>query len=171
MIFNLINRKLFLVGIFTAGFLSLLLSSCGLADESPVPTPANSSCANTISVGKMTLIPASMTWTLLTTGNGIGQVARITISGGYPSYQVTSSTFTVVSKTEIPTSLDTPSSVTIDKADAVPITTDPSCTTFVFYLIPVINPIEGSWSDIVVVRDSKGDTVEFTVTVTVKAPA
>jgi len=150
-----------------------LFFSCGLADESLPPAPANSACANRISVGKMTVSPATVDYPLLSTiGNGLGAPFKITISGGYAPYQITSASFVSLSKTKAIAVLP-PNSILLEEVDAVPIITDPSCTTYEFYLQPNLgaNPSAGSFADIVTVRDRNGDTVELPVTVTVAAPA
>lgn len=151
-----------------------LFAGCGKPDSASVPSPANSTCANVSYVGAAAATPASIIYPLETTAT-YGAQSKITITRGVAPFQVSSSSFVGLSKTKTSSTLTDGNGqpifeIFIDKADAVPSTVDPSCTTYVFYLQPIGPFITGTYIEQVSVRDSTSSQFDIEVKATVKIP-
>ncbi|MFQ5431899.1 MAG: hypothetical protein ACE5EN_05280, partial [Nitrospinota bacterium] len=153
--------------VFFILFVAVIASACGEESSSSVPTASTANCAaysytssSTVSVspsagyayGGIAVPPATITFNDTTVAP-----AKVTITSGFPPFGVSAQSFASMSLAYAGPYAFGTGFLSITAADAVASTSDPSCMTYVFWVVPEPGAVPaGTYSDMITVTDSKG---------------
>jgi len=164
--------------VFFILFVAIIAAACGEEKSSSIPAASQTNCGiydysytSTVTVSpsggySYGGVSATTDPPVVFDETTVGP-AKVTITGGTPPFGVSAQSFVSLSLAYAGPFAFGTGFLSLAVTDAVTSANDPSCQTYVFWVVPEATVNAGTYTDEVTVTDAKGSKASLTLTITV----